>query len=136
MSFVRIYAVIEAAERSAVPVAFETERGSVIVSLRQGGNLAFNDVTAGHLMYQDVFLLRYKRQAFTQLDEVPEVDELVADESYPGLEDAIEWANDPETTDEQLQGYLADVANEDDRTRKRSTHVAKIVEYVEAQDQD
>lgn len=136
MSLVRIYAVIEAAERSAEPVAFETERGSTIVSLRNDGNLAFNDVTAGQLMYQDVFLSRYKHQAFVQLDEVPEIDDAIVDESYPALADAIEWANDPDTTDEQLQGYLADVAGEDDRTRKRSTHIAKIVEFVEIQEQD
>jgi len=78
---------------------------------------------------QGQFLDANRYSGMTQSGEFSEV----VPHDYPELDEAIEWANDPDVTNEELQGYLADVAGEDNRDRKRATNVAKIVEYVESQ---
>lgn len=134
MKLVRVCAVIETAERSAEPVAFDTQRGTTVVSLRDNGNLVFHDVKTGAFMYQDLFLDRFRHDVFTKSDTVPEIQTPTDSVVYPELDEVIDWVNDPDTTNDQLQAYLADVVGEDDRKRKRETNVSKIVEYVESQD--
>jgi hypothetical protein len=139
----RINAVINACERTGEPLAFTSTGGLTFVSLRDAGNLVFAIAETGVHLYQEAFVERHRWDLFEPADSVPEIvshDDVIEDDEdqaetglYPDLDEVMDWANDPETTDEELQSYLAEVAGEPDRKRKRANHVKLITEYVDAQ---
>lgn len=139
----RINAVINVCERTEDSLAFTSTGGLTFVSLREAGNLVFAVAETGVHLYQEAFVERHKWDLFEPTDQVPEIasdDDVAEDDQeqadvslYPDLDEVMDWANDPETADEELQAYLAEVAGEPDRKRKRANHIKLIAEYVDAQ---
>lgn len=142
-SIITVHAAIALASASLDTMVFTNADTGMVYRSRHTDKCMMFDAPGRQPLTQGQFLTANRYSGMTQSGEFEEPaledsdgsddDEVEGEPAYPELEDAIAWANDPDTDEELLQSYLADVAGEDDRKRKRETHVAKIVEYVTAQ---
>ncbi len=134
LNIITVHSAIALATTSKEPLVFtNSDTGQVYRSRQAPGCLLF-DMPGRQPLSQGQFLTANRYTAMTQSGEF--IDDTGDDQNgdrYPDLDDAIDWANDPETSNDDLQAYLVDVAGEDNRDRKRETNVAKIAEFVSAQ---
>jgi len=128
---ITIHQAIAMAVASEKPLVFtNSDTQQVYRSRRDPSCMLFDMPGSPIALSQGQFLTANRYSAMTQSGEFVEEKDV---SDYPDLEDAIEWANDEATTDDELQAYVVAVIGEDNRKRNRETNVAKIVEYVEAQ---